>query len=743
MTRRISIAALAFVSLPAIPVLAAEPATLWVVDDLGAPVTSPLEICWVDGLDRRCFELPPGERAPVPERFDFVTAEGARHGPARQPRRQLQHKQGEQFLLVVPRKALLQIRDLGEGPVMLSLYDANSPTFRHPIWRRRLIEREVAGEGLLIPAGRLLLSLTATGAAPDLHLLQPGPGDTVRIDHRRRSGWSVVLRTTARSSGTPAAGAKIQLQPMPGYGGTESWQLRTDTAGLAVASGISSPLLQGRIEHPDYVPRDLAGLTASPGSFGFEEISLSMGAHLEVLVSQNGEPVAGTRCRLRVPAISRLPGKADPVPPLDVSTTETDGRCGSARLPEGEYFLEVVPTDSPLYARWVQPLRLTEAETRTVEVALTPIHVAGEVMRGTRPAAGFKVRFQPGRGSSSYSAPSLIEAATDEEGRYEAVLWSEGAYSVIVRDSSGTPADSRDVVLSDPEETIDFTLAAEDIVGVVVDAEGRSIPDAGVALRWLVDAGVSHRLAKTAENGEFSFSIGDRKGLARLSAKKEGFGEATVELEVQRHEPPAPVRLVLPRLDIVSGTVLDASGYPLGGVWVASSGSSPHGAASVFGTAWTDSSGHFELTRAPSGVTRLFVSGPGCPLIAKDLPTNETAEPLEVRCPPAPAAIRIQIHHKDGTPASGRILLLRQNRTVIPRNVLLAHQQMLGLAASTDGSGRLTFVGLSPGTYDVYLSELTNSQAIALGRTEGHLAEVRLAALEAADIEVTVRSEEP
>jgi hypothetical protein len=210
-----------------------------------------------------------------------------------------------------------------------------------------------------------------------------------------------------------------------------------------------------------------------------------------------------------------------------------------------------------------------------------------------------------------------------------------------------------------------------------------------------------------------------------------------VEQEVLAGTPAVPVRLVLRARPTLSGTVLAATGAPLAGISVSAYGETAAGEPVFLATVSTDPDGRFELARdAGATKTRLFVTGPGCPLTAAEALAPPAT--VEVRCSPFPAALRLTVRQGDGTPKSDLPVLLRQGGTVGPPGVLRLHQEGYGLAASTDGGGRLTLVGLDPSTYDLYRADRTDPQGIQLGFPHGYLASVPVGALEAAEVEVTV-----
>jgi hypothetical protein len=157
-----------------------------------------------------------------------------------------------------------------------------------------------------------------------------------------------------------------------------------------------------------------------------------------------------------------------------------------------------------------------------VQVHLSPIRVHGTVRLGTKPARGFHLTIFsddaviPGRGGED----AVTAATTDEEGEYEATLWSAGKYSLSLTNPRGTPATAKWQDLEPPEEVIDFQLDEASVSGIVEDQAGKAVEGAAVVLRWQGSDNTSTRVAFSAADGTFQFPM-VASGPAALQAHRE------------------------------------------------------------------------------------------------------------------------------------------------------------------------------------------------------------------------------
>lgn len=150
---------------------AAKSVSLQLVDDRGKVIAEDLEVCFQMGTRSDCAPAR-GARIEVPPELVSVRIEGPDHGPISVLRQNLKKEPNGELLVAVPRKVLLQIAGSPEDHLSVSLYGQNDPTFRTPSFQGEVRR----GSSLKVPAGDHLVSLTAAGRAPDLHLLSAKPG---------------------------------------------------------------------------------------------------------------------------------------------------------------------------------------------------------------------------------------------------------------------------------------------------------------------------------------------------------------------------------------------------------------------------------------------------------------------------------------------------------------------------------------------------------------------------------------
>ncbi len=707
---------------------AAERELLRFVDDRGQTIAGELEVCFQVGTHSQCVSAAPIQ---VPLELVSVRVEGPDHGPISVQRQELKRDSRGDLVLAVPRKALLRIGARPSERLILSLYGQDDPSFRIPAFRTEVS----GGSSIKVPAGDHLVSLTAPGRAPDLHLLSLKPGATERLAYRARPGWSLVVRCRAVQEGTPIQGAQVEVGGMEGFSppGTEERQL-SGQRGLALFSGLSYLLASARVSHTRFVAHREEGISASPGTFAFREALLEEGGSLRaVVVTAEGKPFPGVDCRLL--EYDSNPRGPAPEPKVHFhGTTNEAGICRSGKLAAGPFTLRLaVPGGRTFLDRSV--VLINGVET-AVEVPMVPIRVFGTVLRGLQPASAYVVTFSDENEikPNATRRDAQAEGTTDEKGEYETLLWSPTGYDCMVRTPEGTPAAHKRLWLESREERVDFFLEDHDVAGVVLDEHDRPVADAVVVLDWNRS---SQRLARTTEQGSFSFPLAeDGRGTVRVM--KAGYIEPPLmELEAHPDAYPPPLTIHLKRTGLLSGRILNSIG-PAAGASLISYRLEPAGTTTPLGLATADREGRFELSAAEGNLTRIFVTGAGCPLSSFDLvPSTEEAV---LRCSDVPASLELHFADPQGKPLSGKSVFVRKDGILIPGEVLDLHLRGLHLSSATDGGGRLFLVGLTPANYEIYLPEATDPTLIASGQTNGLLATSNLAPLTTMELEITLEA---
>jgi len=707
---------------------------LHLVDDRYEPIEAAVEVCLVVALERDCESIADGGLE-LPDEFDLLTVEGPDHGPVTLASADLDWSDGDSARAVVPRKAQIQLTGLPEDGATVSLYRVDDPGFRRPAVRRAVAERET----LKIPAGRFLLSISGKGFAPDLRELDLQPAQELRLALRRHAGGSVVLRVQARTDlrrETPVPEVRVELRTSSLDLGPDAepellGETITSPSGLALFSGVEVSTADAALQHPDFLPETVPALAIEPGSFAFREVTVQRGGTLEAQVTLDGLALPNASCRLVV--YDRVPsGDSEPTE-IWGSNANYLGFCRGHKLREGDYFLRVEAPPPRGRNVWLDmPVAITEGETTRVTANLERVILEGSLLLGTKPAPGYRLVVHDLEAPKPYArdqdAAAISEA--DEDGRYRVTLWRPGRYRLHVQTPRGTPALVERTELVAGTQSRDFELASHEIEVRVVDERKRPIEGAAVSLTW---QGTYHYRGFTNEDGELSFALTEETGSAQIRARSEGyFLSEPTEIEVTEGQPPPPVILVLERHGGIRGRLV-AAGGPVNGGTVMSYQVEPFVNPRWLGQARTDPRGYFEIPQAKAGSTRVFFTGPRCPL-GTAIPPNGTGEigdsegdgVWQLTCQPASVGLEIVLHEPDRTPRSGSGILLRRGGLVFPREVLATHLARARLPFVSDASGRLFLAGLEPETYELYLAEATSAAALRMGADRGFLAAVQL-----------------
>jgi hypothetical protein len=721
-----------------------RPAALHLVDDRGKAVDSPVEVCFNVELRTDCRLVAPSDPVYLSAGFHGVRIEGEAHGPLTLRREQMKALSDGSFRIRLARKALLGVQTgLREKPLTVSLYSPQDATFREPFFRGRLDPRATQ---MRIPAGDFIASLTLEGDAPDLQRVAAPPGEQVRLTFHRSHGWSVLVRCVAAASGHLIKGAVVKVTDDAGFGRPERPLAATASGadGLALISGLTASTASLALRHPDFLDTTRHGLTAGPGTFAFREEPLEVGGRLRAHLSVHGRPLLAASCRLLTSAPESAQ-RRKPERQIWEGSVDGTGVCRSGRLAAGSYKLRVqIRQPEAQVGRWIE---IREAQDTEEDVALAPTHVSGTVRRAGHPAPAYKVRATLAdlAHTEGSRADATTEATSDEDGKFELTLWTSGLYSFRLRSPLGASIGGHKEITTegDEDQKIDFDLAATSLSGTVVDEAGRGVAEASVGLVGWEGAVV----VTTDQRGSFAFDV-QGAGRGTLQAHKAGYqASEAAAITVDDETPSSPVRLVLKRAATVRGSVFSAAGTPIAGAWVASIATAPEQGPHLYAASRSQEDGSFEVEIA-SGPSRLFASGPGCPLSWYDLPfpsapdpaggDDGTPPPATLTCPEQPAALELTLVDDKSKPIPHAALILRRGSTIVPRQILIDHLVLLGLPAETDAAGHLVLAGLSPGDYDLFLASSAYEGSIAAGLRWGFLTSVSLPARETTELQLTV-----
>jgi hypothetical protein len=380
-------------------------------------------------------------------------------------------------------------------------------------------------------------------------------------------------------------------------------------------------------------------------------------------------------------------------------------------------------------------VELAAGEEMAVDVSLRAIHLAGQVLRGSKPASSYFLTFsdldQLKPNASRRDAEA--EATTDEEGRYSAILWAQGYYLILVHSPEGTPGASRRLRFEEDDDHVDFNLEDAGIAGVVVDEKDKRVEGASVYLTWNL---TSHRMGTTDAQGAFSFPVAE-PGSGKVQAAKSGYlAPDPTEVVVKPDTPPAPLVIRLKKSGTITAHLNGALG-PAVGASVQSFRVDSGGRTAFLGTAVAGAEGAFEVAAAEGVPTRLFVTGSGCPLSVFDVQPGG-GEDLTLPCPAVPASLVLTLQDPQSKPLAGRTVLLRRQGIFFPESALIDHLSRFHLPAASDGAGRVFLVGLAPGQYEIYLGDRTDPTLVPLGAKQGFLTSADLSPAATVEMAITI-----
>lgn len=597
---------------------------LEVRDDLGAPLPG-LEVCFWFKTVPRCRDAAAGEPIPWPRGATALRVEGPGHGPVWVEAEDLP----DAGPVIVPRKAELVVEGLPAGAA-LELYSIADPVFRVPLE----VVRPPAGETpVLVPSGPMVLAVLSEQHAPDLHRLDAPPGGGAAIRFTARAGWSAVIRVTSAVRRRPLPGAEVRLiatsPTAPAANGELAASRRTDADGLVLLSGLEVPMATAEAVHPAHAPQTVRGLIAPAGGLHLQEVALRPGGALETRILWHGEPGANLRCRLFEYPVDPFQSVA-PTRVARRGRTDEEGRWRAGRLPEGLYLLRVT---APGGAAHVDvPLRVTDRRVTERELDLRPRAIVGDVLRDGSPAVGFRVQVRTvwpatgPRGEPSHVVSPTIqgEAVTGADGGYRLTVLTEGPFDVELSAPDGTTIGTRHGQVATEGAEVSFSLAARSLRGRTRVERGGSI-DADVSITWRGSRSpLRLQRGRAGPDGSFRFPVlAEVSGTARVVATKDGYLPAEAEVDFDPPDGAPEVELVLAPLRMLRGRVESGRGEPVAGAWVMSCPDRPEYQHWCFGEATTGPDGAFEvpwdvrlipMMRRPESI-RLWVSGPGCPLI--------------------------------------------------------------------------------------------------------------------------------
>ena len=296
-----------------------------------------------------------------------------------------------------------------------------------------------------------------------------------------------------------------------------------------------------------------------------------------------------------------------------VFTTDSDGRYDAGRLPAGRYNARVLKgTD---YAESAPAQFTVEPGTGTPSVNLAVKMNRGEVTATVKGAAPESVTISGGPAAQKYANEAISREA---DGTYRISNLLPGEYTVTVRGQRGLtarPATHQFTLGAGEKKALDSTVTVDDVpvsVDVINDA-GKPVPGAKVKLT----------ATGTAENaGQVYEFTADGAGKARIEKVRPATYEYVVIDPAGEHaefrstleaavSDGIGIRVTLPTLNNVTGSLKDDLGQPVAGTVTISGSEKTSGKNIKPVVANADSSGKFNAGKLKAGTYTARVEGTG------------------------------------------------------------------------------------------------------------------------------------
>lgn len=581
-------------------------------------------------------------------------------------------------------------------------------------------------EGALILHNASRLILGRTGTAGEAALAMPAT-DWFEILTLGEDGRITGSRIRAKSREVDAI-SLVLPGPVMMQGGVEDSESHRPVAGALVwpehdPAAFVRATDKGKFRLPWTPESGVRIAAAAPGTRWNAEKPRSASSPLRIalepapridgtVVDVEGRPVAGAEVR----AIDYY---GSPFGPPDVHRSRSDA-SGRFRMPltEGDYQLSAARSGlAPAFSS----VSLSRPGKRpTVRMVLGPSRtLTGLVVDGEgRPVHGAEIELKrtPGRNTGSVLVSSLEgldshRARTGPEGRFEVRDLPASWFQLRIEHPDFASHQRQGIIIPEEAGPVDagtFTLEAGlTVEGVVVDSQGRPLPDTALWLRpgdgidHRPGDGIDHVFLKrgprqiTGPDGRFSISHLESEREWTLYACRQGYPEVALSLAKAA---PGPLRIELASATRLTGRVVDPDGHPISGAYARADigGENPWNAIDMgrppcsgdgrFPDANTDGDGRFILEPLRTGFYHLRISAEGFLATEPEL--------LEVDIDREPPAMEVVLERgatligrvlaADGSPAAGATVRADGERRSPP--------------TVTDQEGNYRLQGVEPGS---------------------------------------------
>ncbi len=441
-------------------------------------------------------------------------------------------------------------------------------------------------------------------------------------------------------------------------------------------------------------------------------------------VLSSGEPEAGAK--IIVTQGMGIAGEPE------ITNTDSNGEFRLERIPAGSYNVMKMPVDfqDPSQVR-TKSAQVKEGEVTYVNFGEeSPIELSGTVLRGDEPIGSAMVVFLL-KTDAQAGTMNMRNTNSDESGRYSIGLDRPGEYVVqVMRMNPSVEQIGGTVVLVPDEERPqrDIVLPSVFIQGQVTDENGEPVPNASVTAQQdrigPMEMG-KRGVARTDETGSYNIT-GIEAGTYTVQAAAPGYAVASKKNLQVPGSGTSGIDLILRAGRVLRGRAVNGEGKGVSGAMILlleDSGSTAGNGV----MATSDINGLFSLNVAEDGSFNLIGSLAGyAPAIARGVrPAGDGDENLSavLRFTPG-GTLRVRVLDPEGTPLEGRSILFENTRTPAVSGLWRLGSQVL----PTGADGITVLRNLTPGGYELRLSDAPDRPGVEVQVREGETTEVELTA---------------
>ncbi len=349
--------------------------------------------------------------------------------------------------------------------------------------KNRRQKRFEAADGtfeLALEEGRWTIVAEAEGhSLSEEHQVQlPGPKDPLVITLPRAARLSGFVRAP---NGAPVANAKVEVEAERRFRNYWGWRpdtdrdVQTDENGYFLVEEAPTGPVEIVATANGYAASEELSLELAPGSVADRvELALRVGGRITgELLATDGKPAARRTVQVWGRGIGRRTS----------TQTDAEGTFFFEHLPPGEYTVSAPGSDEEAKAlgQAGEDLDILErraevevADGRTAHVVLAPpqlnpVRIHGTVLAGDEPMAGVHIWLR----LQDEGSQSSVDAETDSDGNYSAIVSQPGTYSIqLWQPRGGTNFSLEEVIPETDEYRVDIAYPVGRISGRVFGPDG-------------------------------------------------------------------------------------------------------------------------------------------------------------------------------------------------------------------------------------------------------------------------------